>query len=1003
MKLLKEITTKLLSIALAATLTLGFLPIGALANEQAAAPSADEPVSTQPADMAPVVQEPAAENPATEPQDTVAPQGDKEPAKNAPEPAEEPEEEELVPLTQDVWAEWPSFRGNSYNNGIVHYDLPAAADEAQLLYALRLGSGWNNAVSTQLIVDNCLVFMSGMKIYKANLYTGAIVAEGDLSIAFNWGYTPFAYGEGKIFVSLSSGTIQAFDATSLESLWIYKDPLKGQSVSPVVYSDGYVYTGFWNSEKKDANYVCIKAEDEDRTKGDELKEATWSITNAGGYYWAGGLAVGNYLVFGGDDGVSEGSNASSTLRCVNKYTGDVVSTLSLGGMGDQRSAICYAPETGQIYFTTKAGYLCSAYFNAGSGSLSGLQSCNVWSGAMSTSTPVYYKGRLYFGIGAGYDGGSFCRFVVADASSLQTIASVQALGDVKASPLLSTATEESGYLCFYFTYNNNPGGISLAKVKNDCAGDEDIELVELYDAAAGPQYNIASVIATSGGVMYMKNDSGVIFAVGFTEEGRTAANQRHAEAFEQAVEDLFPITLESGDALAAVQSRAASLSAGVRELVSQQAFDRLDEAQAQYDALRGDYEAAQQLIEAVANLFPVTEESGNAIIAARAMADALTPSQRAYVPDETMADLVRAENEYQALLVNDKQVKAVIQAVAKLFPVTLESGPAIQHVQEMLDALNVLQMEKVPESVIASYREAQAQYAQLLADKEVAEAFEARVDALGDITLESGDAIAAAKEALAKLTDRQRSLVSDEAIATLTAARETYDQLVADKAAVDAFVTQVASIGKVTLESGPAIAAAEAARDGLTEAQLAKVSAGTLDILASARASFNELQEGKAAVDAVAAMVNDLGVITLESGPAIEAAEKALAALTPVQYAMAPPDTLAALQRARKNYDALVAAEEQKKNPSAGGETKALGNDTKAATNANDSEEGPEEVIYTASLGSAPKNGAAGESGEERSPLIWVIIAAVCLFVFGGAGRMLVASSKNEDEEKETK
>ena len=59
---------------------------------------------------------------------------------------------------------------------------------------------------------------------------------------------------------------------------------------------------------------------------------------------------------------------------------------------------------------------------------------------MSTSTPVYYKGRLYFGIGAGYDGGSFCRFLVADASSLQTIASVQALGDVKASPLLSTDT-----------------------------------------------------------------------------------------------------------------------------------------------------------------------------------------------------------------------------------------------------------------------------------------------------------------------------------------------------------------------------------------------------------------------------------------------------------------------------------------------------------------------------------------------------------------------------------
>ena len=33
------------------------------------------------------------------------------------EEADEPSEDELAPLTQDVSAEWPNFRGNAYNNG----------------------------------------------------------------------------------------------------------------------------------------------------------------------------------------------------------------------------------------------------------------------------------------------------------------------------------------------------------------------------------------------------------------------------------------------------------------------------------------------------------------------------------------------------------------------------------------------------------------------------------------------------------------------------------------------------------------------------------------------------------------------------------------------------------------------------------------------------------------------------------------------------------------------
>lgn len=99
--------------------------------------------------------------------------------------------------------------------------------------------------------------MSANHIYKLDLNTGDILQTGDMVAATNFGYTPPTYADGMIFAPLADGRVQAFNAETLESLWVYQDMLKGQSLSPITYSDGYIYTGFWNAETKDANYVCI--------------------------------------------------------------------------------------------------------------------------------------------------------------------------------------------------------------------------------------------------------------------------------------------------------------------------------------------------------------------------------------------------------------------------------------------------------------------------------------------------------------------------------------------------------------------------------------------------------------------------------------------------------------------------------------------------------------------------------------------------------------------------
>lgn len=74
-----------------------------------------------------------------------------------------------------------------------------------------------------------------------------------------------------IFVGLSGGKIQAFNAKTLESLWIYTDPLGGQPNTSPTYHDGYIYVGFWNGESKPGNFVAISVTDEDPMKTDEAK------------------------------------------------------------------------------------------------------------------------------------------------------------------------------------------------------------------------------------------------------------------------------------------------------------------------------------------------------------------------------------------------------------------------------------------------------------------------------------------------------------------------------------------------------------------------------------------------------------------------------------------------------------------------------------------------------------------------------------------------------------
>ena len=138
----------------------------------------------------------------------------------------------------EVSSQWKNFRNSDVNMAITGAYTPKSAESTELKWAQKLGTGWTAAPSVQIIVDDCLVVMSAKVLYKLSLEKGEILQQTEMCAAPNFGYTPPTYAEGMIFCPLANGTVQAFDAKTLDSLWVYQDSLKGQSLSPITYSDG---------------------------------------------------------------------------------------------------------------------------------------------------------------------------------------------------------------------------------------------------------------------------------------------------------------------------------------------------------------------------------------------------------------------------------------------------------------------------------------------------------------------------------------------------------------------------------------------------------------------------------------------------------------------------------------------------------------------------------------------------------------------------------------------
>ena len=255
------------------------------------------------------------------------------------------------------------------------------------------------------------------------------------------------------------------------------------------------------------------------------------------------------------------------------------------------------------------------------------------------------------------------------------------------------------------------------------------------------------------------------------------------------------------------------------------------------------------------------------------------------------------------------KVIADIAAIGPIDEITLESAEQIQKARAGYDALNKYAQYIVECAEPVSYYtllEAEAKLKELQEaaaeqeriDRAAAAAVDSLIDEIGDVTLESKQAIETARAAYDNLTPTQKTYVTK--LDTLTAAEAAYKALVDQKAADDV-MEKINEIGEVTLDSKTAIEAARAAYNALTPDQKPLVE--NYNVLTAAEAELARLEaEAKYEADLAAAaqvdeMIERLFPVNRYSGPAIRMARAAYDALTEDQKALV------------KHYDDLVKAE----------------------------------------------------------------------------------------------
>ena len=205
------------------------------------------------------------------------------------------------------------------------------------------------------------------------------------------------------------------------------------------------------------------------------------------------------------------------------------------------------------------------------------------------------------------------------------------------------------------------------------------------------------------------------------EDEERKANEAAAKAVDDLIAKIGKVELTDTSKAKIDEARAAynKLTDVQKKLVKN--LKTLTDAEAEYQRLldkrKADEAAAKAVDNMVNKLQPVTLSSGKAIEEARKAFDALTPDQKKLLDPATEGKLVAAENEYKQLMKDNADklaAKEVEDKIAKLQPVTKNSGDAIKDARSSYEALTPEQKKLVSKDSLNALEKAEKQYGMIV-------------------------------------------------------------------------------------------------------------------------------------------------------------------------------------------------------------------------------------------------------------------------------------------------
>ena len=419
--------------------------------------------------------------------------------------------------TPDWDAEWAGYGNSGNGTSVTDAKTPAQAAGLKWAFDWKAESGQQYANCSEPVIANGFVYIATEnELIKIDSSTGKKVASAPLASKVSYTSRPI-YTNGLIIVPLNGGAVQAITADKLICKWLTPGLTDLTQSSCTVVSDGeYVYVGSvdisydenYNATYGNGSFARIKI---------ATGEVSWqNIDPAEGYYWTGAALTDKYAIV---------PTSAGTLKCIDKTTGDVVSTMKLSAVAN---ADCIAdPSNGSTFYQmTHDGKLHVISLSA-KGVLSEQKTVDLGL-TNNMSAPAVAGESLIVG-GQTATGSALALYnLKTGKTTMVTAADGKELpagfNGIAATPLVSV---QGGKTYVYFTVNSAD---SKDYVNYSAGGGVyrytlgDAEATQIYDAAGHYQHCDSPVIADASGNLYYINDSGTLFKLGAVESWTVAFN-----------------------------------------------------------------------------------------------------------------------------------------------------------------------------------------------------------------------------------------------------------------------------------------------------------------------------------------------------------------------------------------------------------------------------------------------------------------------------------------------